>query len=199
MRPYCQPYEGGFLTDLPGYDTNHTIFSATILYKGVCLMVPSLRYYISGSFQCQEELRKFCEFFDSLPMGRWQVNSRWLLEEPKNHVSKEESAFNAQIDLEDVKQSDVFILTDTPSTRGGKWVELGYAQGLDKKIIFWDMQNGENSISINGEVILELPVDMSSRNPFLFEEKIQTVYSIGQLCNLLQKIFFDLSKISQGD
>ena len=38
-------------------------------------------------------------------------------------------------DIADVRHADVFVLCHGPSTRGGKWVELGLAMALRKPVL----------------------------------------------------------------
>ena len=65
-------------------------------------------------------------------LSGWACNARWLL---GIHDGKEPDLC-ARDDYNDLRDADALVLLDGVSSTGGKWVELGMAIALGKKIIF---------------------------------------------------------------
>lgn len=95
-----------------------------------------MRVYLAGRFSRKAELRGYA--YDLSRVGI-EVDARWL----QNGFHEEsaspgvEQRFAVE-DLEDVKRADVFVIfteAEGTYTRGGRFVEMGYALALGKPVI----------------------------------------------------------------
>lgn len=103
-----------------------------------------MKIFLSSRYSRKEELK---DIRDYLRSNGYEVCSRWLdtdwSETERDAIYSsvcppEHRREYAQIDVDDVKECDVFIsFTEEPksSSRGGRHVELGVAIALEKKII----------------------------------------------------------------
>ena len=69
----------------------------------------------------------------------WTCTSRWI-DTPDNYPPEKACAE----DIRDLSTADILIITDGPSTKGGKWVEFGIALALSKPILIIDEGNTHN-------------------------------------------------------
>lgn len=91
-----------------------------------------MKLYLAGRYRDQAFLRSIRE---ALQRGGREVTSRWLdAVEPEDRPDDPDWANGyatkcAERDIEDIEQADSFILylRDEGSTRGGMYVELGFA------------------------------------------------------------------------
>lgn len=71
-----------------------------------------------------------------------QITSRWITDDAHNF--DENSSFSAKADLEDIDKADAILLfVDQFSERPGKgkYVELGYAIGMNKKCFLYGVDD----------------------------------------------------------
>lgn len=104
--------------------------------------------YLAAKYSRREEMEALVPFFNKLG---YDIIARW--------VFGNEEGLSAQdvcdLDLDDVKSSDMVIVftheRKTPQPGGGRFVEMGYAMALNKKmIIIGPIENvfcADNSIS----------------------------------------------------
>tara|TARA_Y100000310_G_scaffold315082_1_gene365235 strand:+ start:1089 stop:1481 length:393 start_codon:yes stop_codon:yes gene_type:complete len=87
------------------------------------------KVYFSGSFDDRQQIKAYANEFVSRQFGT--VTSNWLREpEVRVEDGREEWVLRARAneDRIDVERSDtVIVFTDTPSTTGGRHVEVGIA------------------------------------------------------------------------
>lgn len=92
-----------------------------------------MKTYIAAKFSRREEMEQ--EIAPSLPWLGYEVNARWVFG-GEDGLSREEIA---NLDLEDVKNSDMIILfthpREEPQPGGGRFVEFGYALALGKRCV----------------------------------------------------------------
>jgi NTP pyrophosphatase (non-canonical NTP hydrolase) len=87
------------------------------------------RIYLSASFVARDEMRAVR---GQLQARRFDVTSRWLDFE----WTTGDDATTAQIDLDDLEESDLcMVFTEWNSSRGGMFVEMGYALASAKPIV----------------------------------------------------------------
>jgi nucleoside 2-deoxyribosyltransferase len=95
-------------------------------------MPVSTKFYLAGRFSRRAEMRAVAA---DLEAAGHVVTSRWIRERAENEAR---AAANARRDLRDIDQADaVLVFTDEPrstTSRGGHWVEVGYALGQGKAI-----------------------------------------------------------------
>lgn len=85
-------------------------------------------FYLAGSFAARDHLRAVRE---RLVDADIPVTATWLTANPDS------SGLDiwAVIDLMDIKAADgLIVVTDSPSTANGQWVEYGYAMGKGKTV-----------------------------------------------------------------
>lgn len=101
-----------------------------------------LNVYLANMFSKIEETRKYRDNLETI--HGMKVTSRWLEEKHNANVSINELAPSEYMapaidDIEDIDRSDVLVIFtvdgETPTRRGGRHWETGYAYGKGKKII----------------------------------------------------------------
>jgi nucleoside 2-deoxyribosyltransferase len=88
-----------------------------------------VRVYFAARYSKRKKLRRYRKELERVGHS---VTSRWLDE------GAEETAATATRDLDDIKSADLLILfSEQPRcrTRGGRFVEAGYALGLGRRVI----------------------------------------------------------------
>jgi len=93
------------------------------------------KVYIAAMYSRMIDMRIIATYLSD---QGYTVTSRWLKEDPTNdNFTKKEDAFwryTAEKDIQDINESDVFLLFTEPPTfphvRGGRHVETGYALGI---------------------------------------------------------------------
>ena len=100
-----------------------------------------MKVYLAARYSLKNQMVEYAHELRSLDI---EVTSRWL-EEPHSptsqigDVSEDLMRQYAQIDVEDIHAADtlVFFSVDptTPTVRGGRHVEFGYALALGKSIL----------------------------------------------------------------
>lgn len=99
------------------------------------------KIYLAGRFSTQSLLK---EYRNQLERAGFVCTSGWLDEKgpPEGKLGKDTGetshAFNAERDLKDIRNSDLVILftvdENTPTVRGGRHYESGFAAGLGKPL-----------------------------------------------------------------
>jgi hypothetical protein len=85
-------------------------------------------YYLAGSWSARDTLRAYRDRLVAVDIA---VTATWLTYEHQADLK-----LWAIVDQTDIILADGLILfTDTPSTSGGYWWELGYAMGRGKRVI----------------------------------------------------------------
>lgn len=88
------------------------------------------RFYIAGSMNATVHCRGAVDFLER--ETDLTCTSRWI----KGRSPEVSARECAQEDIDDIKDADVVImLTGTPSSSGGLWVELGICIALEKPVI----------------------------------------------------------------
>jgi nucleoside 2-deoxyribosyltransferase len=97
-----------------------------------------MKIYIAAAFSQKDEVKQKAEELEAL--GH-ECTSRWRFQPPTgagdgtDPLQKETYIKYAKEDLEDIRRANLtVILTDKPSTTGGKHVELGYCLGQSKRV-----------------------------------------------------------------
>ena len=90
-----------------------------------------ITFYLSGRYCDREKFLELSEGLQALEGGMFKCVARWL-DSPKS----DDPVGAASMGLEDIRRASVFIVADHGHARGGKWIELGYALALNKKIVF---------------------------------------------------------------
>lgn len=85
-------------------------------------------FYIAGKYSSRERL---CEYASQLRGRGAYVNSEWL-EGTHSEATTELSKKAAVADIEDIRNSDYFVMFNDDPTSPGRNVELGYALALGK-------------------------------------------------------------------
>lgn len=93
--------------------------------------------YLAARFSRQLEMRGYASDLAKIDIT---VTSRWITGDHGENVeatmTSAELARCAHEDIEDIDAANALVLfTDAPSTRGGMWVELGYALGRGIPVI----------------------------------------------------------------
>jgi nucleoside 2-deoxyribosyltransferase len=92
----------------------------------------SAKIYLAARFSRRAEMRAIAA--DLIAAGH-SVTSRWINERKENETR---SVTYAKRDIADINACDaVLVFSDEPrttSSRGGHWVEVGYAHGIGKAI-----------------------------------------------------------------
>ena len=88
-------------------------------------------FYLAGSYSQRTGLKIFAELIENL--SDWKCNARWL-DGDHDNASAQKCAMD---DIEDLQESDVFILRHGKSSAGGMWVELGMAMAKGRPIILY--------------------------------------------------------------
>lgn len=115
-----------------------------------------MKVYLASRYDRKSEL---CAYATLARFHGIEVTSRWLDgEENKDPASRQRYAYH---DLDDIANSDVVVhfteSRETPSRRGGRHVESGYALGLGKLLavvgerenIFYEMHQVHQFSSFN--------------------------------------------------
>ncbi len=92
------------------------------------------KIYLSASWPRRAELQRYMRELEDL--GH-RVTARWLKTRHRgDSVSRDVAKRYCTEDLADIKACDALVLFLGDNTsRGGKWVELGFALALKKKIV----------------------------------------------------------------
>ena len=96
--------------------------------------------YLAARFTRKAEMRQYAEDLDELGIG---VTSRWVHAGAHEWTGTPDDAIPAgaqlgfaQDDLDDIDAADMLVIfTDQQGTRGGMWVELGYALGQGMPVL----------------------------------------------------------------
>ena len=80
------------------------------------------QFYLAAGYSARRTMKQAAERIAARAAG-WQCCSRWLEGGHDNTAS----SVCGDDDLEDVRAADAMVVFHGPSTRGGKWVELGIA------------------------------------------------------------------------
>jgi nucleoside 2-deoxyribosyltransferase len=107
-----------------------------------------MKLYLAGFFNRQADLLGMAE---ELQNSGFEVISRWLQERPGEALSYQDKRYTAQVDLEDIDNSDAMVFFSARSrdyreipvqslTRGGRHVEFGYALAKGKPIVIFGQQ-----------------------------------------------------------
>ena len=96
----------------------------------------SLSVYLAARFSRKAEMRQYA---DDLASTGIDVTSIWIHDDkhewtgaPDDQIPPHALARFAREDLRDIDAADaVVVFTDSPSSKGGMWVEVGYAIGRD--------------------------------------------------------------------
>lgn len=97
-----------------------------------------MKIYLAASYKRRDEIREYAE---KLKLLGHEITSRWLreLSPPKIELTDVSARFlreHAQHDMEDIESAGMLVLfTKNIKERGGMYVEMGYALGLERTII----------------------------------------------------------------
>jgi nucleoside 2-deoxyribosyltransferase len=96
--------------------------------------VTGLAVYLAGAYPRRFELRGYRD--DLLKLGM-TVTASWIDQDfDDDNPAEDELAAYARMDLDQVAAADAAVFfTAEPSTRGGMWVELGYALASDLRVL----------------------------------------------------------------
>jgi nucleoside 2-deoxyribosyltransferase len=99
--------------------------------------VGAVKLYLAHNYEARIGLRETIKVLAELGHS---VTSRWITDDAHDGVN----ATTARVDLDDIKTSDALVLFvnqfgDRPGR--GKYVELGYALGIGKKVFLYGNLN----------------------------------------------------------
>ena len=104
--------------------------------------------YLSAAYGARETIAVWTKAFREAGV---EVKARWISGNHEGKTSDSDIARFAEEDVEDVTNCDYFVLFhgfEEQSSKGGKWVEMGLALGLDKPMFFvlenWDAAKESN-------------------------------------------------------
>ena len=132
----------------------------------------TIKVYLAADYSLKDELYLEALILEAADL---EVTSRWIRakNEPIAWLSQERRRECAEIDLEDIRAADVFVLVNlgehANSGTGGRHVELGYALGIGKPVVV----SGERT-----NVFHSIPQVRHVEKDFPLEQAVKEAYHL---------------------